>query len=125
MDASGAAPGAGALGGGSGDGIVGLPATELAARVRSGVLTAVEVVRAHLGHIAAVDARIGAFRVVRHDAAPAEAAAVDAAPDRAGLPLAGVPVAIKDNVTVAGEVCTDGSLAGSPVPATEDHPIVA
>src|SRR3954466_9813690 len=91
--------------------IVGLPATELAARVRSGELSAVDVVRAHLAHLAEVEARIGAFRVVRTQAALAEAAAVDAAPDRARLPLAGVPIAVKDNVAVAGEVATDGSLA--------------
>ena len=115
MDASGAA---------ADPQLVGLPAAEIAARVRSGALTAVEVVRAHLAHIDAVDARIGAFRVVRRQAALAEAATVDAAPDRAALPLAGVPVAIKDNVAVAGEICTGGSLAGSPVPATEDHPVV-
>src|SRR4051794_4576683 len=84
MDASGALPTSG--------GAVGLPATEIAARVRAGELTSVEVVRAHLAHIDAVDPRIGAFRVVRHEAALAEAAAVDARPDRASLPLAGVPV---------------------------------
>src|SRR4051812_11789694 len=49
--------------------VVGLPATELAARVRSGELSAVDVTWAHLDHIAAVDARIGAFRVVRTEAA--------------------------------------------------------
>jgi amidase len=37
--------------------------------VRSGELSAVDVVRAHLAHIDAVDARIGAFRVVRGEAA--------------------------------------------------------
>ncbi|HEX2073760.1 MAG TPA: amidase [Geodermatophilus sp.] len=105
--------------------MVGLPATEIAAAVRAGRLTAVEVVRAHLAHIDAVDPRIGAFRVVRREAALAEAAAVDAAPDRGGLPLAGVPVAVKDNVAVAGEVATDGCSATSAQPAVEDHPVVA
>jgi len=105
--------------------IVGLPATELAARVRSGELSAVEVVRAHLAQLADVEARIGAFRVVRAEAALAEAAAVDASPHRAELPLAGVPIAVKDNVAVAGEVATDGSLAHTPAPATADHPVVA
>ncbi len=104
--------------------LVGLPATEIAERVRSGAVSAVDVVRAHLEHIAAVDARIGAFRVVREEAALAEAAAVDAAPDRGSLPLAGVPVAVKDNVAVAGEVSTDGTTA-TPAPATADHPVVA
>lgn len=117
MDASGAVP--------TSSGAVGLPATEIAARVRAGELTAVDVVRAHLAHIDAVDPRIGAFRAVRHEAALAEAAAVDARPDRGSLPLAGVPVAIKDNVAVAGEVATVGTSAHTPAPATEDHPVVA
>ena len=105
--------------------LVGLPATELAARVRSGELSAVEVVRAHLAHIDAVEARIGAYRVLRHDAALAEAAEVDARPDRARLPLAGVPVAVKDNVAVAGETATDGTAAAPAVVAPADHPVVA
>src|SRR4051794_41480116 len=115
MDASGAVPGAGP---------VGRTATELAEAVRTGELTAVEVVRAHLAQIDAVDNRIGAFRVVRREAALTEAAEVDARPDRDRLPLAGVPVAIKDNVAVAGGVTTDGA-AGRPRPATADHPAVA
>ncbi|TFV73813.1 amidase [Blastococcus sp. CT_GayMR19] len=121
MDAS------GGLGAGSGvsTSVVGLPATEIAARVRAGELSAVDVVRAHLEHIAAVDARVGAFRVVRRAAALIEAAAVDAAPDRGSLPLAGVPIAIKDNVAVAGEICTDGSPAAPQEPRTADHPVVA
>jgi amidase len=119
MDASGAVPTAQATAR-----VVGLPAAEIAAKVRAGELTAVEVVRAHLEHIADVDARIGAFRVVRTDAALAEAAALDADPLRSSLPLAGVPVAIKDNVAVAGETCTDGSPARSSGPETEDHPVV-
>ncbi|MCZ2850611.1 amidase [Modestobacter sp. VKM Ac-2978] len=130
MDASaGSRPSGAPAAAGSGeptlDGVVGLPATELAARVRAGELSAVDVVRAHLRHLAAVEARIGAFRVVRTEAALAEAAAVDARPDRARLPLAGVPIAVKDNVAVAGEVATDGSSAHLPAPASADHPVVA
>jgi amidase len=122
MDASGGA----GTGSADGDRIVGLPATEIAARVRASELTAVDVVRAHLAHLEAVDARIGAFRVVRAEAALREAAAVDARLDRFSLPLAGVPVAIKDNVDVAGEVITDGvAAAEAGPPATRDHPVVA
>ncbi|MGY1624319.1 amidase [Geodermatophilus sp. SYSU D00965] len=106
-------------------GVVGLPATELAARVRAGELTAVDVVRAHLAHLDEVEPRVGAFRVVRREAALAEAAAVDAAPGRAALPLAGVPIAVKDNVAVAGEACTDGSPACPRRTAAADHPVVA
>src|SRR6478672_6154954 len=104
-------------------GTVGLPATEIARLVRSGEVTAVSVVQAHLDHIEAVDARIGAFRVLRREAALAEAHAIDTALTRFALPR--VPIAVKDNVAVAGEVCTDGSLAGNDVPATRDHPVVA
>jgi amidase len=122
MDASaGSAPGSDV----SAEPLVGAPATELAARVRSGELSAVEVVRAHLAHLTDVEARIGAFRVIRTEAALAEAAAIDASPHRAELPLAGVPIAVKDNVAVTGEVTTDGSLAHTPGPATADHPVVA
>ncbi|MGY2085310.1 amidase [Blastococcus sp. SYSU DS0539] len=125
MDASG---GVGTAQGDDGAGargpIVGLSATEIATRVRAGELTAVEVVRAHLDHIEAVDARVGAFRVVRREAALAEAAAVDASLTRFALPLAGVPVAIKDNIAVAGEICTDGSPARRSAPERKDHVIV-
>jgi amidase len=116
MDASGAL---------EGSSVVGLPAAEIAARVRSGELSAVDVVRAHLAHIDEVDARVGAFRVVRREAALAEAHAVDTALTRFALPLAGVPVAVKDNVAVAGEVMTNGSAAReSAAPETRDHPVV-
>jgi len=132
MDASGApAPGQGiyqsSAQGGARDAThtVGLPATEIARLVHAGEVTAVDVVRAHLAHIDAVDGRIGAFRVIRREAALAEAHAVDTALTRFALPLAGVPIAVKDNVAVAGEVCTDGSAAASPEPATRDHPVVA
>ncbi|SNR29379.1 amidase [Blastococcus mobilis] len=104
---------------------VGLPATEIARLVRSGEVTAVDVVRAHLDHIDAVDARVGAFRVVRREAALAEAHAVDTALTRFALPLAGVPIAVKDNVAVAGEVCTDGSPASTSGPEPRDHPVVS
>ena len=104
--------------------IVGLPATELATRVRSGELTAVDVVRAHLAHLDAVEPRVGAFRVVRREAALAEAHAVDTALTRFAMPLAGVPVAVKDNVAVAGEVCTDGSAARTGPPETRDSEVV-
>ncbi|GAB3202370.1 amidase [Geodermatophilus arenarius] len=115
MDASGAPGGAR---------LVGLPASVLAGRVRAGEVSAVEVVRAHLAHLADVEPRIGAFRVVRAEEALAEAAAVDADPRRATLPLAGVPVAVKDNVGVAGETVTDGCAAHA-ITADADHEVVA
>jgi amidase len=104
---------------------VGWTAAAIADAVRRGDRTAVEVADAHLDHLAAVEHRLGAFVSVRRRAALDEAAAVDARADRAELPLAGVPVAVKDNVDVAGEATRHGSPATSPEPATEDHLLVA
>jgi len=73
-------------------GVVGLTATELAARARSGGLSAVEVVGRRLRHPAAAEARIGGFPAVRAGAARAGAGAVDPSPGRAGLPLSVQPI---------------------------------
>jgi amidase len=104
---------------------VGRTATEIAAAVRAGEVTAQEVVRAHLDRIAALDGELGAFVRVRAEAALREAAEVDARADRADLPLAGVPVAIKDNVPVAGEPMRSGSAATPDGPQEKDHSVVA
>jgi amidase len=104
--------------------LVGRPATELAAAVRAGETTATDVVRAHLDHLAEVEHRLGAFVSTRRRAALDEAATVDARQDRFALPLAGVPVAIKDVVDVSGEPTRYGSRATSKEPAFRDHPIV-
>src|SRR6266545_3762363 len=104
---------------------VGRTATEIAAAVRAGDVTAREVVQRHLDRIAAVDGDLGDFVRVRTDAALDEADAVDARNDRKDLPLAGVPIAIKDNVPVAGEPMRSGSAATPDVPQEKDHPLVA
>jgi amidase len=105
--------------------LVGRSATELAGQVQRGEVSAVDVVRAHLDHLAEVEHRLGAFVSTRRAAALAEAEAIDAREDRAALPLAGVPVAIKDVVDVAGDPTRLGSAATSAEAATEDHEIVA
>lgn len=71
------------------------------------------------------DSRWNAFRVVRAEAALAEARTLDASQALADLPLAGVPIAIKDNVAVSGEVTTHGCALASPAAASSDHPVVA
>ena len=58
-----------------------------------------------------LNAELGAFVRVRAAEAAAEAQAVDARADRAELPLAGVPVAVKDCVPVAGAPMSYGSAA--------------
>ncbi len=97
-------------------------AVELAADVRAGTVTAVDATRAALERIATDD--VGAFQLVRAEKALAEAAGVDARGDRTTLPLAGVPIAIKDNIPVSGEPLRDGSAATSATPSLADHPVV-
>ncbi len=99
-------------------------AVELSKKVRAGDLSAVDATRAVLARIEKHDHAVGAFQLVRADKALAEAAAIDARKDRAKLPLAGVPVVIKDNIPVAGEPLRDGSAATSDAPQATDHPIV-
>ena len=94
-------------------------ALDIAAAVRDGRLRAVDVVRTHLDVIDARDPELNAFQSVRRDAALAEAADIDASPHRAGLPLAGVPVAIKDNIAVRGEEVRHGSAATAGRPPAE------
>ena len=100
-------------------------ATQIAAAVRAGDTTAREQTEAALARIDAGNARFNAFREVRVFAALKEADEVDRRPDRGDLPLAGVPIAIKDNVPVTGEVMTNGSAATSREPQQHDHPVVA
>jgi amidase len=100
-------------------------AIDTAAAVRDGRTTAVEAVTESLARIEARDPAVHAFQVVRHDKALAEAAAFDGDPSHLSLPLAGVPIAIKDNVPVAGEPMRVGSAATSDEPQAADHPVVA
>ncbi|MFI6562379.1 amidase [Streptomyces sp. NPDC050534] len=104
---------------------VGRTAAEIAAAVREKRATPREVVAEHLDRIERLDARVGAFRVVRARAALAEADAVADRGDLSELPLAGVPVAVKDNLAVRGECNRVGSAATPTTPAEEDHVTVA
>ncbi|MFI6816990.1 amidase [Nonomuraea sp. NPDC050328] len=101
----------------------GRPATEIAEAVRQGEVSAVTVVREHLDVIAKRDQAVNAFRVVREQALD-EARALQDRRDLPDLPLAGVPVAVKDNLEVAGEAPRNGSRATSKVPVAHDHPAV-
>jgi len=75
------------------------PVSELAARVREGELSARELVEHSLERIEALDGEVGAFVHVDAEGALAAADAVAPGDER---PFAGVPIAIKDNVPVAG-----------------------
>ena len=105
--------------------MIGLSAVGIAAAVRAGEVTAGEVVAGHLDRVGRLNAELGAFVRIRAAEAAGEAQAIDSRADRAQLPLAGVPVAVKDCVPVTGELMSCGSAAFSRVPQGHDHPVVA
>lgn len=102
-----------------------LTVAELARRTSSREVTAVEVLEACLARIAERDPALNAFSVVLADQARAEAAARDRSLAEGETPgaLHGVPVAIKEEVEVAGCVTTFGGRANS-TPATVDGEVV-
>jgi amidase len=82
------------------------PATELAALVRDGDLTARELTEATLERIGALNGDLNAFIHTDPDGALGAADEVAAGDER---PFAGVPIAIKDTAAVAGMPYTLGS----------------
>jgi amidase len=93
------------------DALAHLSATELAARIHSGEITAAEAVEASLRRIEALDPQLGAFVEVDGERALARAGAMARDDERA---FAGVPVAVKAGAPVAGLERHQGSrfLAG-------------
>ena len=86
-------------------------ASVLADAIRTGEATAVEVTQAHLDRISAVDSRVHAFLFIDTEAALETARSVDEKRS-AGAPLgplAGVPLALKDVLTMRGVPTTCGS----------------
>ncbi len=101
-------------------------AVETAAAVRQARHTARYAVEASLARIAVVEPRVRACTVVRAEAARAEADALDASgPDLPGHrgALAGVPIAVKEEYDVTGDVTTLGGH-GNSTPAQADSEVV-
>lgn len=102
-------------------------ATEIAALVRAGRVSAEEVTMVHLDRIARLNPELNAIVQEFPEEAMAEARAVDAKIARgedAG-PLAGVPVTIKVNVDQTGHATTNGLRLQKDQVASQDNPVVA
>src|SRR5579859_1959472 len=110
-----------------------LTVTELAASIRDGKLSAVEIAGHYLDRIDRRNAQTGAFYTVTDELAREQAAAADKlaaesrrAGDQASLPaLTGVPIPIKDLNMVAGVRMTFGSTVFADNVAAEDDYVVA
>jgi aspartyl-tRNA(Asn)/glutamyl-tRNA(Gln) amidotransferase subunit A len=80
-------------------------------RIAAGELSPVALVQAALDRIADADGELNVFRSVLGERALAEAALIEEAARRGDPlgPLAGIPVALKDNIEVAGVPMTAGT----------------
>lgn len=99
-------------------------ATETAAAIRAGRVGVDEPARAALSRAEQINDRVGAFQLIDHAGAERAVAELRERADLASLPLAGVPIAIKDNLAVAGLPTRNGSLATTDEPAAQDHEVV-
>lgn len=97
------------------------PASELAGLVRSGELSARELVQASLDRIEELDAELNAFVDVYADDALAAADKVGPGDER---PFAGVPIAIKNNRAIAGKRLTFAAEFFGDWQAPYDHNVV-
>jgi amidase len=100
-------------------------AAALAGRIRRGELSASETTEACLARIDAANPSLNAFTNVMRERALVEARERDEAQARGETvgPLHGVPVAIKEELDVAGEVTTFGGR-GNSTPAARDGEVV-
>lgn len=88
-----------------------LSAIEIRDRFLHGEISAVEITQFFLERIDRYDEQIGAFLSVFHERALARAKALDEKRERGEKlgKLAGIPIAIKDNINVKGEITTCAS----------------
>ncbi|HEY3231670.1 MAG TPA: amidase family protein, partial [Roseiflexaceae bacterium] len=104
-----------------------LGATELAALIVGGAVSAVEAVEAHIARIEQINSKLNAVVVERYAAARAEAQAADARRMKGEElgPLHGVPITIKECLDLAGTPSTFGLQTRASSVAAEDDRYVA
>jgi amidase len=104
-----------------------LDATEQARLIRTGAISSVELMRATLARVDAINPRINAIVDLMAEDALAAAADADSARktgDPLG-PLHGVPVTVKINVDFKGRANTNGVVAYKDNICKEDNPVVS
>lgn len=100
-------------------------ARDIAQAVGRGKVTANGVVEAALTRIDKLNPQLNAFTAVTAERARAKARAIDAHPDKAKLPLAGVPFAVKNLFDIAGLPTVAGSkINRAHAPAPLDQPLI-
>src|SRR5258708_6183503 len=92
--------------------------------IRNREISAQELTQTLLKRIERLDPTLNAFRIVLHDEALAEAAARDQAAQRHERgPLHGVPIAIKDELDVAGHLTSFGGAARTKPAQADGEPV--
>jgi amidase len=96
--------------------------------IAAGEVSSRELVELYLQRIERYDGRLNAFRVLFAERALMEADQADARRKAGGdgsrRPLLGVPIAVKDDIDIAGEVTMLGTNAHGDVPAEADAEVV-
>jgi 1-carboxybiuret hydrolase len=100
-------------------------AAETAQAVTSGKVSAAAVIDNALARVEQRNPALNVFTAVTAERARDKAKAIDAAPDKAKLPLAGVPFAVKNLFDVAGLTTVAGSKINRAYPPAEhDSPLI-
>ncbi|WP_099037878.1 amidase [Mycobacterium neglectum] len=100
-------------------------AAQQARMLADGTITAPALLDVYLNRIARLDPELRSYRVVLADSAREQAVAAQARLDAGErVPLLGVPIAIKDDVDIAGETTTYGTAAHGPA-RTADAEVIA
>ena len=98
---------------------------EIARAVGAGQASAASVIEDALARIARLNPTLDAFTAVTPERARAKAKAIDAAPDKSKLPLAGVPFAVKNLFDIEGLATVAGSKINRSRPkAKRDSPLI-